>query len=194
MLTFTPGANYFGPDSFTYTISDGNGGTATGTVTVTVNNVNDNPTAADDTATVNEDSGANAVNVLLNDSFAPDVGETLTITAVTQGAQGTVTIVGGTSVTYTPGADYFGADTFTYTISDGNGGTATGTVNVTATNVNDNPTAADDTATVNEDSGANAVNVLLNDSFAPDVGETLTITAVTQGANGSVVITGGGPV
>ena len=142
---------------------------------------------------MNEDSGANAVNVLLNDSFAPDVGETLTITAVTQGANGSVVITGGgTGLTYAPSANYFGPDTFTYTISDGNGGTATGTVTVTVNNVNDNPTAADDTATVNEDSGANAVNVLLNDSFAPDVGETLSITAVTQGANGSVVITGGG--
>ena len=73
---------------------------------------------------MNEDSGANAVNVLLNDSFAPDVGETLSITAVTQGANGSVVITGGgTGLTYAPGANYFGPDTFTYTISDGNGGT-----------------------------------------------------------------------
>ncbi len=69
-------------------------------------------------------------------------GETLTITAVTQGAQGTVAIVGGTSVTYTPSANYFGPDSFTYTISDGNGGSATGTVNVTVNNVNDPPVAS----------------------------------------------------
>ena len=34
--------------------------------------------------------------------------------------------------------------------------------------------------------------MLANDSFAPDIGETLRITAVTQPANGTVVITGGG--
>ena len=50
-----------------------------------------------------------------------------TVTGVTQGASGTVAIVGGTTVTYTPNANFFGADSFTYTISDGNGGTATAT-------------------------------------------------------------------
>jgi hypothetical protein len=192
-LTYTPNANYFGPDSFTYTISDGNGGTDTATVSVTVTNVNDNPDAVNDSATVAEDSGANAINVLANDTAAPDTGETLTITAVTQGANGSVAITGGgTGLTYTPNANYFGPDSFTYTISDGNGGTDTATVSVTVTNVNDNPDAVNDSATMAEDSGANAINVLANDTAAPDTGETLTITAVTQGANGSVAITGGG--
>ena len=44
--------------------------------------------------------------------------ETLTVTAVTQPANGTVTLVGG-GVSYTPDPDFFGTDTFTYTISDG---------------------------------------------------------------------------
>ena len=192
-VSYTPNANFSGSDSFTYTISDGNGGTDTATVSITVTNVNDNPTANDDTATVAEDSGANAINVLANDSAAPDTGETLTITAVTQGANGSVAITGGgTGVTYTPNANFSGSDSFTYTISDGNGGSDTATVNITVTSVNDNPTANDDTATVAEDSGANAINVLANDSTAPDTGETLTISATTNGANGSVAITGGG--
>ncbi|MGH9459365.1 MAG: beta strand repeat-containing protein [Thermoanaerobaculia bacterium] len=192
-LTYTPNANFFGADTFTYTIGDGNGGTATATVNVTVTNVNDDPTPAGDAATVAEDSGATAIDVLANDDDAPDTGETLTITAVTQGASGAVAITGGgTSLTYTPNADFFGADTFTYTISDGNGGTAAATVNVTVTNVNDDPIATDDAATVLEDSGANAVAVLANDSDGVDAGETLTIIGVTQGASGTVAITGGG--
>ncbi len=192
-LTYTPNANFFGSDSFTYTISDGNGGSDTANVSVTVTSVNDNPTANDDAATVAEDSGANAINVLANDSFAPDTGETLTISATTNGANGSVAITGGgTGLTYTPNANFFGSDSFTYTISDGNGGTDTATVNVTVTNVNDPPDAVDDSATVAEDSGANTITVLANDTFAPDAGETLTITAVTQGTNGSVAITGSG--
>jgi hypothetical protein len=190
-LTYTPNANYFGSDSFTYTIGDGNGGSDTATVEVTVTNVNDDPVAGDDTATVLEDSGANAIAVLANDNDGPDVGEILTVTAVTQGANGSVTFT-ATGVSYTPNADYFGSDSFTYTISDGNGGSDTATVNVTVTNVNDDPVATDDTAIVAEDSGANAISVLANDNDGPDVGETLTVTAVTQGTNGSVTFTATG--
>ena len=100
---------------------------------------------------------------------------------MTQPANGTVTLVGGV-VTYTPDPDYFGTDTFTYTISDGNGGTDTATVTVNVANVNDDPVAIDDTVNVNEDSGATVIDVLPNDGIAPDTGETLTVTAVTQPA------------
>jgi hypothetical protein len=171
-VSYTPNANFFGSDSFTYTISDGNGGSDTATVNVTVTPVNDNPDAIDDAATVAEDSGATVIDVLANDSIAPDVGETLTVTAVTQGANGSVTFTPG-NVSYTPNANFFGSDSFTYTISDGNGGSDTATVNVTVTPVNDNPDAIDDAATVAEDSGATVIDVLANDSIAPDVGETL---------------------
>jgi len=51
-LTFTPAANYHGPVSFTYTISDGNGGSATATVSGTVTAVNDPPVAGDDSSSV----------------------------------------------------------------------------------------------------------------------------------------------
>jgi VCBS repeat-containing protein len=192
-LTYAPAANFSGADTFTYTISDGNGGTDTATVTVTVTSVNDAPTATNDAATVAEGSGATAINVLANDTFAPDTGETLIITEVTQGTNGTVVITGGgTGLTYDPTGSFNGVDTFTYTISDGNSGTDTAIVTVTVTGVNDPPTAANDAATMAEDSGATAIAVLANDSIAPDVGETLTITLVTQGTNGAVVITGGG--
>src|SRR5262249_36881672 len=56
----------------------------------------------------------------------------LAVTAVTQGAHGTVAInAGQTSVTYTPAASFIGSDSFTYTVSDGAGGSATATVSVT---------------------------------------------------------------
>ena len=112
--------------------------------------MNDPPDAVNDAITVAEDSAATAVDVLANDTVAPDTGETLTVTAVTQPATGgTVTLVGGT-VSFTPEPDFNGITTFTYTISDGNGGTDTATVTVTVTSVNDPPTAVDDVFTVQD--------------------------------------------
>ena len=101
------------------------------------------------------------------------------MTAVTAAAHGTAAVT-ATGVSYTPAADYFGADSFTYTISDGNGGSATATVNVTVTPVNDNPVANADSATVAEDSGVTSIAVRTNDNMGPDTGETLTVTAVTR--------------
>ena len=95
--------NYFGSDSFTYTIDDGNGGSATATVNVTVTPVNDDPVANTDSATVAEDSGVTAIDVRANDTLGPDVDETLTVTAVTQGAHGTVAFT-ATGVSYAPNA------------------------------------------------------------------------------------------
>jgi len=191
-VRYTPAANFVGTETFTYTISDGNGGSATATATMTVNNLNNNPTAVADTATVAEDSSNNIINVRANDSFAPDTGETLTVSSVTQGSQGAqVTIgTGGANVIYKPAANFAGTDTFTYTISDGNGGSATATVTVTVTNVNDNPVANNDTASVAEDSVAAVINVLANDSFAPDTGETLTVTQVGGASQGGTVALG----
>ena len=142
-VTYTPNPNFNGPDSFTYTVSDGNGGTDTATVDVTVNTVNDAPVGVDDTASTNEDTPV-SVNVVSNDTDVE--GDPLTVSAVTQGTNGTVTFAGGT-VTYTPNANFSGPDTFTYTVSDGNGGTDTATVDVTVSPVNDPGTVTIDNLT-----------------------------------------------
>ncbi len=186
--TYLPAANFNGVDSFTYTISDGHGGTATAIVHVTVTPGNDNPTAGNDFFSTNEDTPI-TFNPMSNDSSAPDTGETLTVQSVTQGSLGSVTIVGG-QLKYTPNANVSGTDSFTYTITDGNGGTATATVNVVIHPVNDTPTATTDIATVTED-GNVSINVLANDSFAPDVGETLSIQSFGQGLHGSVTLVSG---
>ena len=137
-VSYQPSANFFGTDSFTYTVSDGNGGTDVATVTVSVTPVNDDPTVTDDSITVQQDSSATTVSVLSNDSSAPDVGESLTVSAVGASANGGITAIaaGSMAVTYQPAAGYTGADSFTYTVSDGNGGLATGTVSVTVLAVN----------------------------------------------------------
>jgi len=86
---------------------------------------NDPPIANDDYVVVNEDSVNNKINVLVNDSD-PN-GHSLKITSVTQPVHG-LSSTNGDYVYYTPGANYNGPDSFTYTISDGYGGSDTATV------------------------------------------------------------------
>jgi len=144
---------------------------------------NTNPDAVDDNVTILEDSGANTISVLSNDTDAE--GDTLSITAVTQGAHGSV-VNNVTSVSYTPATHFFGSDSFTYTISDGNGGSDTATVNVTVQHVNHPPVANGDTYTINQDTVLNvaAPGVLGNDTDID--GDALTASLVSGPSHGSV--------
>ncbi|MBL8297022.1 MAG: tandem-95 repeat protein [Rhodanobacteraceae bacterium] len=194
-LTYLPNPNYCNSppgttlDTFTYTLTPGG---STAIVSMAVTCVVDNPVAVNDAATVLEDAPATAINVLANDSN-PDASP-ITIGSVTQPANGTVVITGGgTGLTYQPNPNYCNnppgstLSTFTYTISPGG---SVGTVTVTVTCVDDPPVAVADSATVVEDATATAIPVLANDTDVD--GGPISISAVTQPANGTVVITGGG--
>jgi hypothetical protein len=125
-LLYTPSFNWFGVDSFTYRVVDGRGGSDTATVTVTVRGVNDPPIAIDDTATTTYETPV-TVAVLANDSDVERDG--LSVTQVSPGANGR-TSIDGVGVVYVPNSGFSGADSFTYTVSDGQGGNAGATVTV----------------------------------------------------------------
>ena len=182
-VTYTPDPGWNGVDTFSYTVSDGNGGFDTGTVTVTVSSTNIDPLAVDDADSTPEDTAV-TIDVLGNDTDA-DL-DPLVVDSVTQGANGSVTD-NDTDVTYTPNQDWNGTDTFTYTMSDGQGGTGSATVNVTVTPSNDDPEGKPDVATTSEDTSV-TVDVLANDSDVDS--SALTITAVSNGANGIVTTDG----
>ncbi|KAF0118765.1 MAG: putative hemolysin [Rhodospirillaceae bacterium] len=134
-VTYTPEADYSGADSFTYTVADGQGGEAMGTVDLTVMPVNDVPVVSEGVSV----SGAEdtSVNGTL---MASDIDNDPLTFALGEGpTSGTATVNGDGTWSYTPEADYSGEDTFTYTVSDGQGGEAMGTVNVTVTPVVDAP-------------------------------------------------------
>ncbi|HWC69702.1 MAG TPA: Ig-like domain-containing protein [Actinomycetota bacterium] len=184
-VTYQPNPNYCNTppgttlDTFTYTLNGG----SSATVTVNVTCVDDNPTAVDDGATVSEDSAATAIDVLANDTD-PDGGAAITIGSVSDPANGAAAITGGgTGLNYQPDANFCGSDSFTYTVNGG----STATVSVTVTCVADPATAVNDAATVLEDSGATAIDVLANDT---DPDDAATIQSATQPANGTVTITG----
>ncbi len=181
-ITYTPDGNFNGSDSFTYDMSDGNGGTSSATVSITVSAVNDPPTAGNDSRTTNEDTPV-IIDVLTNDSDID--GNALSVTSASDPANGSVAINLDNTITYTPDGNFNGGDSFTYDISDGNGGTSSATVTITITPVNDPPIANDDnpTTTVNN---AVTISVLSNDTDVD--GDTLSVGSATDPANGSTAV------
>ena len=182
-VIYSAPSNYTGNDYFSYRVSDTKGNITSGSVSVNieqVTSVNQPPKAVNDTATTTAGKAVTISNVLANDTD-PD-GNTLTVTANTNPANGTVTR-SGSSFTYTPKAGFTGTDTFTYAVSDGKGGTATGTVTITVTAANQPPKAV-------PDAGANyrnlpiVLSVLANDSDLE--GKPLTITSFTKPLHGTV--------
>ena len=137
-------------------------------VTITVVNVDEAPVAVADTATATEDGAAVTIDVLANDSD-PE-GMQLSLTAVTQPANGSASIV-GTNVEYTPSAGYYGSDSFTYTVSDVNSNSSVGNVTISVAADSD-PTVQTDTIAIQFvpiDGGGE--RILLSDYFSdPDEG------------------------
>ena len=195
-VTYTPNADYYGIDSFTFTTNDGTVTSTPATVNVTVNFVNSPPVAKNDAFMEEEDSVSNTLTVLADNGNGPDSdpnGDTLTIIGVgTPDKGGSVSINASKNVLlYTPAAGFFGTESFTYTISDGHGGTASATVTAT---VNGSPTAKDDAFTIDENSSSNTLNILADNGSGADSdpdGDTLTIIAVgTPDKGGSISING----
>ena len=156
------------------------------TFTLTVKEVNDPPVAGNDSAAVTEGGTLtiNASTLLANDSD-PE-GATLSISTVSGAANGTVSLSEDkATVTYTHDGSETTSGSFGYTVSDGSvASTATVTIAVTA--ANDSPIAGNDSASVAEGGALtiNASTLLANDSDPEDA--TLSISAVSNPANGSV--------
>lgn len=130
-VTYTPQANFAGPDSFRFTVSDGLETSAPATVTLTVASVNDKPTAHARSVTTTEDT---TVAITLTGSD-PD-GDPLSFTIVQAPTRGNLT---GTTpnLTYRPHADLSGADSFRFTVSDGLTTSVAATVSITVQPDND---------------------------------------------------------
>lgn len=135
-FTYTPDAGFSGTDTFTYRASDGTATSAPTTVTITVEEaeqppVNTAPVARNDAyqAVGGQPLALPAPGVLANDT--DEDGNVLTATAVTQPANGTVTLEADGSFTYTPDAGFNGKDVFTYRADDGQDRSAVATVTIT---------------------------------------------------------------
>ncbi|WP_205895843.1 Ig-like domain-containing protein, partial [Pseudomonas leptonychotis] len=134
-VVFTPNANYNGPATFTYTVSDGLGGLATATATIGIKAVNDAPVAVADSATTNEDTPV-IINVLANDTDVD--GDLLTVTGATA-SNGSVVVNANNTLSFTPASNFSGTALIQYSITDGKGGTSSAQVSVTVTPQADAP-------------------------------------------------------
>ncbi|MDJ0927012.1 MAG: tandem-95 repeat protein, partial [Gammaproteobacteria bacterium] len=190
-FTYTPNANFNGSDSFIYEVTDGNGGSGQGVVNITINPINDLPVAAGEAMAVDEDaalSGVPGVNdLLLNDTDVDGDPLSVSTTPVTSPANGTLVLNSDGTFTYTPNANFNGADSFAYQITDGNGGTSQAIVNISVNPVNDAPIAGSDAMSVvgGVATSFSDVSLLANDADVD--GDALSIVGFTQPADGTLV-------
>jgi VCBS repeat-containing protein len=186
---YTPNPGFSGQDTFTYTVSDGRGGSDSATVRITVSPPNTPPVATNDSFSTAYETALTISNtqLLVNDNDVDN--DALSITGATSPASGTLTTV-TEGFSYVPNAGFSGADSFSYTISDGRGGTATATVTITVGGPlppNTPPVANDDSFSTNEDTVLSAViGVLFNDTDAEN--NPLTAALVTGPTRGSLTL------
>lgn len=177
--TYLPAANYHGPDSFTFDVSDGTLSSSVATVTIDVAPVNDAPTAQPVTIVVNEDA---TTTVVLSGGDVE--GDPITFATTSTPGHGKL---GGTppNLSYTPDPDYNGTDSFTYTVSDRSGTSDPGTVSIQVKPVNDPPVARAVATSTLEDT---AVTVALQ---ASDIDSTqFTFAIVSAPSDGTFRLSG----
>jgi len=134
--SYVPNSNATGADTFTFnTIENGTTTSLIATISVNIANINDAPVATNSNLSLIENTNINA-NVSANDidndtlnysiSISPTIG---TVTLNSQTGAFTYTSTGGN-----------GADSFSYLVSDGNGGSDTGTVTLTISPIDNGST------------------------------------------------------
>ena len=166
------------------------GWTDTATYSFGITGSNDAPTSAAGSGSTAEDM---ALSSSLPAAVDPDNGDVVTFALAGAASHGSASVNADGTFTYTPNADFNGADTFSFSVTDKAGASNSYAYDVTVTPVNDAPVANPDTATVV--SGASvqisAASLLANDTDAD--GDTLSVTGVQAGAtaHGVVSLAGG---
>ena len=165
VITYVPLAGYTGDDEFVYRVADAEGLVDTARVRVHVLPGNQPPVAVDDLAATDEDVAV-VIDVLANDQDPDGNLDPTTVRIVVSPNHGLLVVDGvNGAVTYTPEADFSGADRFVYAVSDMQGISARAVVEIIVQPVSDPPLAEDDLAETDKDVPV-VVDVLANDTDA----------------------------
>jgi len=148
------------------------------TATVTINNPNEAPDVTDAGLTTDEDTQG-SVTLSASD---PD-GDSLDFSVTSAPANGTASVDGSGTATYTPDPDFNGSDSFIVEVTDGNGGSDTASVSVTVNAVNDAPSVTDASLATDEDKQG-SVTLSASD---PD-GDSLSFSVTSAPSNGSASV------
>jgi Ca2+-binding RTX toxin-like protein len=156
----TPNDPDNGTISIKVTATDSSNASVDDTFDLTVTPVNDAPVAGDDSSSANQNTTLTLLsgNLLANDTDVD--GGALSITAVSNSVNGTVTLNNNGNVVFTPTTGFSGNGSFNYSVSDGNGGTDLGMVTV-AIGIDLNGTSGNDV--INGTSGNDIINALNGD-------------------------------
>lgn len=185
---YTPSLNYFGTDSISFQIFDGEYTSNISEVSLTVNSVNDAPVANSQNLNVTEDS---ALAITLT---ATDIENSpLTYEIISVPTQGTLT---GTppNLTYTPNLNYFGVDSFIFKVSDGLLSSANATVTLNIGAINDDPLIAGASELIISETMTNIISSVSGSDIDSDpltyaVAAAPSKGVVTWGSNGSYTYT-----
>jgi probable HAF family extracellular repeat protein len=180
-LIYTPNLNYHGTDKFTFKVNDGHVNSTAAAVSLTIKNINDSLVANPQSLTLNENT---SIPITLTGYDANN--NPLTFQVVTVPLYGILTGI-APNLFYTPNAFFYGLDSLTFLVNNGLA-TASATVKFTINrNPNNPPKAVNDIGITTPMETPVTIDVLNNDSD-PDVGDTLSVTYVSQPANGTANI------
>ncbi len=197
-VTYTPAANYNGPDSFTFTVTDDDAGeppnlvSPAATVSVNVTAVNDQPTVQSASLSTNQDT-PRSIGLTAQDDGDPEVAQILTFAILSGPSHGTLSGFDPATgrVTYTPAPLYSGPDSFTFTVADDDKAdpvagltSAAGTISIQVSAVNNPPVADVQDVAVDED---NSVAITLTGGDGdPEAQQTLTFAIVSGPSHGAL--------
>ncbi|MFT7007235.1 MAG: hypothetical protein ACJAXJ_001749 [Colwellia sp.] len=199
-FSYTPAANFFGDDSFSYRVEDSEGGLSNiANVRLTVQSVNDLPIVNPDSFIIAEDGDSNLA-ILANDADIDGVLDTSTLAIITTVAHGKLVDNNDGTVNYTPVSNYVGNDSFSYSVADNEGGVSNEVeVTISITSVNDAPEFTSDAITQVDEDNLYSYSIVAVDIDTQDISisDNLTITGklpqwlnLTDNSDGSALLTG----